>query len=125
MRRQTLLALAALFVGTGLFIFLAPMAFYKTTPGVEMMGPFNLHFIRDAGLAYLASGLALGWGSWRRDRSLAIAGALWPALHALFHVQVWIARGIPLDFVALVNLVGIQLPAWLALFLAMRLTEEA
>ena len=121
MQRSILLGVALLNIATGFQIFFAPEFFYNTVPGVSMMGPYNVHFIRDAGLAYAASGalLVLGWR--RADYTLALAGALWPCLHALFHLQMWIARGVPADLVALVNLVGIQLPAWATFFVALAL----
>jgi len=125
MRRILLYLLAALLFANGLYIFFAPMAFYENTPGVAMMGPFNLHFIRDAGLAYMAGGGLLAWGASKRSRPVAVAGAVWFCLHALFHIQIWVARGAPMDVVALVNLTAIQVPAWAALWLAMTLKAQA
>lgn len=119
MQRSILIVIAIVNLATGVQIFFAPEFFYNTVPGVSMMGPYNVHFIRDAGLAYAASGtlLALGWR--RADYSLALGGALWPCLHALFHLQMWIVRGVPIDLVAVVNLVGIQIPAWATFFAAL------
>jgi hypothetical protein len=45
-------------------------------------------------------------------------------LHALFHVWIWVHRGLPADVIALTNLAGIQLPAWGALILAFRLNTK-
>lgn len=115
MLRTLLVALAALNITTGIVVFFAPEYFYNTVPGVSMMGPFNLHFIRDVGLAYFGSGLLMLTAWRRRDYAFALGGALWPCLHALFHIQIWIARGAPADIVAFTNLFGIQLPAWTAL----------
>ena len=116
--RLLLISIALLNLMTGVVIFFAPQFFYDTVPGVSMMGPFNLHFIRDAGLAYFGSGLLLGL-AWRREEyAFALGGALWPCLHALFHIQIWLARGAPVDQVAITNLFGIQLSAWAALFAA-------
>lgn len=119
-----LYVVAGLYLSTAVYMFVAPQAFYDGTPGVAMMGPFNVHFIRDAGLAFLTSGAALVWGGLKNNRPLAIFGAMWPCLHALFHVWIWLARGLPFDQVALVNLVGIQVPAWLALMAAYRIAGE-
>jgi hypothetical protein len=116
--RPLLLFIASLNLMTGVVIFFAPQFFYDTVPGVSMMGPFNLHFIRDAGLAYFGSGLLLGL-AWRREEyAFALGGALWPCLHALFHIQIWLARGALVDQVAITNLFGIQLSAWAALLAA-------
>jgi len=121
MRQLILFGVGAYYLLTALYMFVAPQAFYDGTPGVAMMGPFNVHFIRDAALAFLVSGSGLVWGAAKHDRSVAVFGAAWPCLHALFHIWLWAARGVPFDFVALVNLVGIQLPAWLALCAALRI----
>ena len=82
-----------------------------------MMGPFNLHFIRDIALIYLLASAAFVWALQKNNQTAAYVGAAWPAMHALFHIQIWMARGFPLDEVAAVNLAGIQLPAWATLYL--------
>ncbi len=122
--RLLLISIALLNLMTGVVIFFAPQFFYDTVPGVSMMGPFNLHFIRDAGLAYFGSGvlLALAWR--RKQYAFAFGGALWPCLHALFHIQIWVARGASVDQVALTNLFSIQLSAWAALFATWTLSRN-
>ncbi len=124
MLKLALYVVAALYLATAIYMFGAPRAFYDGTPGVAMMGPYNTHFIRDAGLAFLTSGAALLWGGLKKHRPVAVYGAVWPCLHAAFHIWIWLARGVPLDQVALVNLVGIQLPAWLALVAALQIKGE-
>lgn len=124
MARILLLLLAGLNILTGLYIFVAPQHFYESVPGVSMMGPFSIHFIRDAGLAYVASGAALLWGGMKNQRSVAIAGAGFVCLHALFHIQIWMARGAPFDIVTWVNLFMIQAPAWIALMNALKLHPQ-
>jgi len=116
MLRTLLAAIAVLNLLTGFVVFFAPQFFYDTVPGVSMMGPFNLHFIRDAGLAYFGSGVLLMVALRRGEYAFAFGGVLWPCLHALFHIQIWLARGAPADLVALTNLFGIQITAWLALY---------
>ncbi len=57
----------------------------------------ELHFIADIGMAFLASGAALIWSA-RRGPAFApwaIAGAAWPALHALIHLREWLMDGLP------------------------------
>lgn len=118
MMRTILIAMAVLNLATGVVVFFLPQFFYDTVPGVSMMGPFNLHFIRDVGLAYFGSGVLLAT-AWRRgEYAFAVGGALWPCLHALFHIQIWMARGAPVDLIATTNLFGIQLSAWLTLSVA-------
>jgi len=121
MQRLIILLLAVNHLLTGVVIFVMPQWFYGTVPGVAELGPFNLHFIRDAGLAYAACGLLLALGWHRRDYLLCIAGCTWICFHALFHAHMWVARGMPADLVAWVNLFGVQLPAWLPLVMAVLL----
>jgi hypothetical protein len=42
----------------------------------------------------------------------------------MFHIWIWVHRGLPVDFVALSNLVGIQFPAFIALWAALSLSSE-
>ena len=80
--------------------------------------------MRDIALAFGMSAGALSYGALAHDRTAAICGAAWPALHALFHIWIWFARGLPFDQIALVNLAGIQIPAWLAFTAALSLTRK-
>ena len=120
MWRVVLLAIAAFYTALAVTMWVMPQTWYALTPGVSMMGPFNSHFVRDAALAYFVAGTAMGWGTWKGEKIAVLLGAYWPALHGLFHIWIWFGRGVPLDFIALVNLVGIQLPAWAALWAAHR-----
>jgi hypothetical protein len=66
-----------------------PMHWYRELPAaVPDTGPFNPHFVRDIGAAFLAVGVALLWaavaGRWRPPL-LAIA-AIFLGGHALVHV---------------------------------------
>ena len=123
--RYLLGGLSAFYSLYAVYMWFAPQHWYDTTPGVAMMGPFNLHFIRDVAIAFLVSGAALGWGVWKTDRSAAVIGAAWPCLHGLFHIWIWTQRGFPLDDIAMTNWFGIQLPAWLALWTAFKVTENS
>lgn len=120
MFRFLILGIAGYNLLLALYMWFYPQAWYDGTPGVAAMGPFNLHFIRDVALAYFLSSLALVWGLRKQDKTALVFGALWPCLHALFHVWIWLGRGLPFDQVAAVNFFGIQLPAWLALFAALK-----
>ena len=124
MWRFILFICAGLHLLNALLMWFTPHTWYDTVPGVAMMGPYNLHFIRDIALAFLLSATGLFWGALKWDRTAAIAGAAWPWLHALFHIWIWLGRGLPFDQVALVNLFGIQLSAWLALAAALNFTRK-
>jgi hypothetical protein len=74
-------------LATGAALLFAPRLFYDTVPGVDETGPFNPHFARDAGAAFLVAAFGLFWVA--RDRAawpagLAAAGFL--LLHGLIHV---------------------------------------
>ena len=124
MWRPVLLLIAAVHFANALTMWFAPHTWYETVPGVAMMGPFNLHFVRDIALVFGMSAGALAYGALKHDRTAAICGAAWPALHALFHIWIWFARGLPVDQIAFVNLAGIQIPAWLALAVAVNFTRK-
>ncbi len=99
MIRLGLVLLGLFHLGNGLFMIVAPDSWYAAVPGVIQTGPMNHHFIVDIGLAFAASGVGMIAG-WRMDptaATFALAGATFPALHALFHVWEWIADGIPAD----------------------------
>ena len=97
------------------------MTFYQTIPGLEVMGPFNQHFIRDVGLAFVASGAAMLWGTWTCNRGVVIAGAMWPAMHGAFHMSIQIGRGLPGDLIMWFDFLAVIAPAFLALFAAVEL----
>ncbi len=109
------------YILNGAFMLVAPQLWYDTVPGMPFFGPFNQHFVRDISLIYLASGGGFVWGLLQRENAYLLFAALWPALHALYHVQVWVARGFEIDLIFAVNFFGIQLPAWGALVAVNRL----
>ena len=72
---------------TGAMLLFAPRIFYDLVPGVSETGPFNPHFARDAGAAFLVAAAGLLWTI--RDRAAWPAGAAaagFLALHGLIHV---------------------------------------
>lgn len=125
MARWGLVAVAVIWVLTGIYIFFLPQVFYDNTPGLDLMGPFSIHFIRDVGLVYLAAGGITLRGALTRQRALALAGTLWPALHGLFHIQIWGMRGFPFDGIFMFDSVGVMIPALLGVVWAWRLQNEA
>lgn len=124
MAKIILVVIAVIYGVNALIMWFAPEFWYETTPGVSMMGPFNLHFVRDIALIYLLAAAAFIWAVRNHSQTVGFVGASWPCMHALFHVQIWIARGVPIDEVSFVNLVGIQLPAWAALYIVYKMTPS-
>lgn len=80
----TALALAA----NGVFMLIAPLSWYDAVPGVPTTGPFNPHFVRDIGAAYLVAGLGVGWFAWwpRQGWPALAAAAAFLTAHAGIHV---------------------------------------
>ncbi len=74
----------------GAFMLIAPETWYQTVPGVPETGPYNSHFVRDIGIAFVASsiGIFLSVGN-RGHRQLdgAVVGILFLGGHALFHLM--------------------------------------
>ena len=115
------LAVLGLFhLANGLVMLVWPGAWAASV--VHLAGPDHLHFhfIADIAMAFLASGAGLLL-AWRGSAVWAVAGATWPALHALIHVREWIAMGPPMASgdmvregagVILVGALGVAL-AWL------------
>jgi hypothetical protein len=79
------LAMAA----NGVAMLLAGPAWYAAAPGVTETGPFNPHFVKDIGAAYLVAGAGLAWFAASASalaRGAAIAGALFLGLHGVIHL---------------------------------------
>ena len=86
MTKSILLLLAVYFAGLAAWLILLPLTFYQSIPGVPETGPFNDHFSRDVGFAFLVSAAGLCLGTIRGDKTLALLGAAFPMLHGLFHL---------------------------------------
>jgi hypothetical protein len=128
MVRLGLLVIGLFNVANGLYMLLAPGGWYASVPGVVSTGPMNPHFIIDIGLAFMASGAGqlFGASSLRSAASLALAGSLWPALHALFHMWGWIAHGFPAQTnIAVSEAVGVAGVSALGMILALRRFADA
>jgi hypothetical protein len=108
--------LAVLLIGNGLAMLFAGPWWYGVVPGVPMTGPFNAHFVKDIGAAYLVSGAALAAFAWRPAPALpALAvGAAFLALHAAIHVADAIASPICGQALAR-DFPGVFLPALVSL----------
>lgn len=96
-----------------LWMLIGPMHWYHELPAaVEDTGPFNPHFVRDIGCAFLTIGIALIVAARSTAMRLPLAGfaAVFLAAHALLHVYDTAVGNLPsthwyLDFA------GVYLPA--------------
>jgi hypothetical protein len=95
--RIALAGLGLLHLLTGLWMLAAPEGWYQAVPGVMATGPMNMHFITDIGLAFAASGagLLMALRPGIAAAALALAGSVWPMLHGLFHLVLWLMQGVP------------------------------
>lgn len=125
MVRTSLVLLGLYYLSLGLILLVAPEHFYTSVPGVSATGPYNAHFLRDVGFAFLTSAGGLLWGSVTLQRPLIILGAAWPLLHALFHLWMWLAAGMPIDRVAGFDWGFVIVPALAAGFLALKMKEKS
>jgi hypothetical protein len=118
MRNLLIWVLAIALAANGIVMLAAPAGWYMAVPGVPETGPFNPHFVRDIGAAYLAAGASFLWfATHSAARAAAQAGAAFLALHALIHV--WdIAAGREHAHQLLTTLPAVFLPAVLSIWIA-------
>ena len=118
------LVLGMALTANGLVMLGVPDAWYASVPGVPQTGPFNPHFVRDIGAAYLVSGAALAWFAFdRAARAAAIAAAAFLTLHALIHL--WDATaGQERAHRLLADLPTVFLPAALAIWIVLAKKEK-
>ena len=86
---RMLAAVLALVLGlNGLAMLFGSFWWYNAVPGVTATGPYNAHFVRDIGAAYLVAAGGLAWFSWRPVQGwpALAAGATFLVLHAAIHV---------------------------------------
>jgi hypothetical protein len=115
--RKTIAAIFALLtVLNGTLMLFDGASWYASVPGVVETGPYNPHFVRDIGVAFLVAGLALAARAWRPVYwPAAVAGAGFLAAHALIHLVMIVAGH---DHHAAFDLAAVVLPSALALYSA-------
>src|SRR5258708_29034726 len=86
-RSMVSIALGVALAANGVFMLAGPNAWYAAVPGVVETGPFNPHFVRDIGAAYLACGGALGgYAAGAAARAARPAAATLPCAPAPLHL---------------------------------------
>jgi hypothetical protein len=121
MARTIAAILAVILAANGLAMLFAGLWWYGVVPGVTATGPYNPHFVRDIGAAYLVSGASLAAFAWRpREAWPALAAAAgFLTLHAGVHVFDAVCGTRPLAD-AVRDFAGVYLPALLTLAMALR-----
>ncbi|THD49156.1 MAG: hypothetical protein E7774_01675 [Bradyrhizobium sp.] len=108
-------------LANGLFMVVDAHDWYWAVPGVPATGPMNHHFIVDIGLVFVASGagMLMGLRAGAAAAAFALAGSVWPGLHACFHIFQWLAEGFPREpRVAAAEVLGVVLIGYCGLALA-------
>jgi hypothetical protein len=119
--RAFLLILGLFHAANGLAMLALPRQWAATVVHDPSPSHLEFHFIADIGMAFLASGAALIWSARRGQgfASWAIAGAAWPALHALIHIREWVTVGPPATTADILNEgIGVILAGWAGVILA-------
>jgi hypothetical protein len=80
--------LAVVMGANGLVMLFAGLWWYGVVPGVPSTGPFNPHFVKDIGAAYLVVGVSLAAFALKPARASAAlaAAAAFLTLHATIHI---------------------------------------
>ncbi|MGH7857417.1 MAG: hypothetical protein ACREQY_08810 [Candidatus Binatia bacterium] len=107
----------------GFWMIFAPAGWYTGIPAaVPDFGPFNAHFVRDIGAAYVTVGAALLWAAFSASSRAACVGlaTIFYALHAAAHVYDTLSGHVgpehwAIDFPAIYLPVLLLVPAWIVL----------
>jgi hypothetical protein len=115
-----LVIIGLLNVTNGLVMLVSPEAWFAQVIGDAPMGPLDTHFIRDIGFAYTASGVGLiyGFRAGETAAAFALAGSIWPVLHAFFHLDLWAMHGVPHGHALLSEGLGVEILSFAGLALA-------
>lgn len=116
--------LAAVLAANGLAMLFAGFWWYGVVDGVPQTGPYNPHFVRDIGAAYLVTAAGLAWFAWRPRQGwpALVAGAAFLTLHAAIHVYDAACGAAPVQMLVR-DFAGVFLPAALALLIAITRAE--
>lgn len=122
----TLMLLGIITLANAIWMLAGPLHWYTDLPAaVPDTGPFNPHFVRDIGCAFLAVGGALVWAARvpRYRFPLVAVSAFFLAAHAILHVYDTLRGALGHDH-WLLDLPGVYLPGVLLPVLAIRLARR-
>ncbi len=122
-----LLVFGLIGLANALWMLVGPMHWYTELPAaVPDTGPFNPHFVRDIGCAFLATSFALIWAAWSPRYRLPLVGvaALFLATHAILHAYDTLRGALDHNH-WLLDLPGVYLPGLLMPAIALWLARMA
>jgi hypothetical protein len=118
LKPATLALWGGLWLGNALWMLADPAGWYGGVDGVANTGPYNPHFVRDIGMAYLTLALlafaAIRWTA--HAVPLIGAGALFLGLHAILHIWDIAAGRLPGEHI-LMDMPGVFAPVFIAALL--------
>ena len=108
--RVVAVGVGSVFIGAGVWAFLAPRAFFENAAAFE---PYNAHFIRDIGAFQLGLGAVLVLAVWLRDAMVVVlAGvAVGAVAHLIAHLVDRHAGGDPAVDLPMFGLLAVLLVA--------------
>ena len=114
---------AAMSAVNAIWMLVSPATWYHDLPAaVPDTGPFNAHFVRDIGVAFVTLALAFGWAAfvprWRTP--LVVMGTVFLVGHALLHCVDTLRGALDSDH-WLLDFPGVYLPAIALVAIALRL----
>jgi hypothetical protein len=114
-------AVACIFnLANGAWMLFFPFSWYTDLPAaVPHTGPYNAHFVRDLGVAFIVAGLGFGWCAIYPDRCRPVHLGLTAffAGHALIHLADILTGRLPAAH-WLIDAPGVFAPALLLIVLA-------
>ncbi len=121
------LILGAGMLANAVWMLVGPMHWYTELPAaVPDTGPFNPHFVRDIGCAFLTAGTALVWAAFvpALRFPLVSSATIFLTAHAVLHVYDTAVGNLPSDHWWL-DAPGVYLPAVVLGWATLRLRAEA
>ena len=121
MKSATAALLALILAANGVAMLTAGLWWYGAVPGVTHTGPYNPHFVKDIGAAYLVVAGSLAWRALRPGQAAkgaVLAAAAFLCLHALIHLADAMSHGDGFADLAR-DFAGVFLPAILAAWIAL------
>lgn len=108
---------ALLIAANGIYMLVSPHAWYGSLESVAHTGPFNVHFVRDIGCAYLAAAAGLALAAWRSQWRVpgTVTALVFLGLHAGVHAWESVTGHPAAAHAGIIDTAGVYGPALLAL----------